>query len=343
MASCPAAWSKSPSVIADARTLAVVAPQGMLVRAHGFQSCWSVPLAILDGGAGGVFAAFGRDHESPTTRVVELACAYGSVIALGLERLRQQSGLAARSEAVLALTAALDARDDCTGRHSTDTSNLALAVGRRLGMGPSELELLSQVAVLHDVGKLGIPTEVLLKPRPLDAHEQALMREHPAIGERILSGIPGLADVARAIRHEHERWDGGGYPDGLAGDQIPLASRIVSGCDAYSAMTSDRAYRPAMAPQDARRELREGAGTQFDPRVAQALLEILGDATPPPACSPSESRDRALSRQLAQLAAEIGAHDLFVFRKVAERLYSHLGGIGRGAGWAGNIELDAGL
>ncbi|MGO9754621.1 MAG: HD domain-containing phosphohydrolase [Solirubrobacteraceae bacterium] len=343
MASCPVAWSESPSVIADARTLAVVAPQGMLVRAHGFQSCWSVPLAVLDGAAAAVFVAFGRDREPPSPGAVELACAYGSVIALGLDRLRQHSGLAARSEAVVrALTAALDARDDYTGRHSTETSNLALAVGRRLGMGRADLELLSQVAVLHDVGKLGIPTEVLLKPGPLDAHEQALMREHPAIGERILSGIPGLADVARAIRHEHERWDGGGYPDGLAGDQIPLASRIVFCCDAYNAMTSDRAYRPAMAAQDARRELREGAGTQFDPRVAQALLESLGDATPPPACSPSESLDRALSDQLSELAAEIGAHDLFVFRKVAERLYSHLGGIGRGAGWAGNIELDSG-
>ncbi len=343
VASCPAGWSESPSVVGDARTLAVVAPGGMLVRAYGFESCWSVPLAVLDGGGVGVFVAFGRDREPPSPGVVELACAFGSVIALGLDRLRQQSGLAGRSEAVVrALTAALDARDDYTGRHSTETSNLALAVGRRLGMGPSGLELLGQVAVLHDVGKLGIPTEVLLKPGPLDAHEQALMREHPAIGERILSGIPGLADVARAIRHEHERWDGDGYPDGLAGDQIPLASRIVFGCDAYNAMTSDRAYRPAMAAQDARRELREGAGTQFDPRVAQALLEILGDATPPPACSPSESRDRALSRQLAQLAAQIGAHDLFVFRKVAERHYSHLGGIGRGAGWAGNIELDSG-
>src|SRR5208282_1263283 len=110
---------------------------------YGFESCWSVPLAVLDGGGVGVFVAFGRDREPPSPGVVELACAFGSVIALGLDRLRQQSGLAGRSEAVVrALTAALDARDDYTGRHSTETSNLALAVGRRLGMGPSGLELL---------------------------------------------------------------------------------------------------------------------------------------------------------------------------------------------------------
>ncbi len=341
--SCAAAWRESPSVIADARTLGVAAPQGMLMRAHGFRSCWSVPLALVDGAAAvGVFVAYGRDLEPPSSDTLELIRAFGSVIALGFDRLGRESGLAARSQAVvLALTCALDARDDYTGRHSSETSDLSVAVGRRLGLGPAELELLGQVAVLHDVGKLGVPTEVLLKPGPLDASEQAVMRQHPAIGERILSGIPGLEDVARAVRHEHERWDGGGYQDGLAGEQIPRASRIVFACDAYNAMTSDRAYRPAIGAAEARRELREGAGTRFDPRAAQALLEILGDATPPPACSPSESRDRALSHDLAELAAQIAASDLFVFRKIAERLYSHLGGVGRGAGWAGNIELDS--
>jgi HD domain len=151
------------------------------------------------------------------------------------------------------------------------------------------------------------------------------------IGERILSGVPGFGEVARSIRYENERWDGGGYPDGLARDQIPLATRIVFACDAYQAMTSDRPYRPAMGQVKARGELRDGAGTQFDPRVAPALLEILGDAAPPPACSPSESCNRARSVELAELAAEIGAHDLFVFRKVADQLYSHLGGRRPGA------------
>ena len=163
------------------------------------------------------------------------------------------------------------------------------------------------------------------------------------IGERILSGVPGFGEVARSIRYENERWDGGGYPDGLARDQIPLATRIVFACDAYQAMTSDRPYRPAMGQVKARGELRDGAGTQFDPRVAPALLEILGDAAPPPACSPSESCNRARSVELAELAAEIGAHDLFVFRKVADQLYSHLGGRRPGArGGLGISKLDSG-
>ena len=241
----------------------------------------------------------------------------------------------------LALTAALDARDDYSGRHSAEAATLALQVARRMALCEADLELVAQVAMLHDVGKLGIPTEVLRKTGPLDGHEQALMREHPIIGERILSGIQGLAGVAQAIRHEHERWDGAGYPDGLAGEQIPLASRIVFACDAWHAMISDRPYRPAMSPADALDEIRLSAGSQFDPRVAQALLEILGDHRPPPACSPSECRDRERSAALTDLAAEVGAEDLLVFRRVTDRLYSHLGGVGRGAGWAGNIQLDS--
>lgn len=315
---------------------------GDLILAHGFRCCWSVSLTLPDGCAVGVFVAVDRDPSPPRPEVLELASAYGSTIAVGLERLRQESSLAARYQAVVvALTSALDARDEYTGRHSAETSELAIRVGHRLGMSTDELDLLAQTAVLHDVGKLGIPTGVLLKPGPLDVSEQALMREHPVIGERILSGIVGLGEVARAVRCEHERWDGHGYPDGLAGEQIPLAARIVFACDAWHAMTSDRPYRPAMAHAEAREELREGAGSQFDPRVAQALLELLGDPVPPPACSPRESRDRALSQELAELAAEIGATDLFVFRKVADRIYSHLGGVGRGVGWAGNIELDS--
>ena len=331
-----------PFVSGDVRELGPAIASGEQLLAHGFRSSWSVSLTPPGGRPVGVFVAVARDPGPPSAAVLELASAYGSVIALGLDRLHQESTLAARYQAVVvALTSALDARDEYTGGHSTETSGLAVRVGERLGRSSQELEVLAQVAVLHDVGKLGIPTDVLLKQGPLDRSEQALMREHPVIGERILSGISGLGEVARAVRCEHERWDGHGYPDGLAGEQIPLAARIVFACDTWHAMTSDRPYRPAMPHAQAREELRQGAGTQFDPRVAQALLEILGDYAPPPACSPSESRDRALSQELTQIALEIGARDLFVFRKVAERLYSHLGGVGRGAGWAGNIELDS--
>ena len=336
------AFGSEPCVSGDVRALGPAIAYGDLILSHGFRSCWSVSLTVPEGRVAGAFVAIERDPEPPSPEVLELASAYGSVIALGLDRLHQESSLATRSQAVVAaLISALDARDEYTGRHSAETSELALRVGQRLGMSFDELELLAQIAVLHDVGKLGVPTEVLLKQGPLDLSEQALMRQHPIVGERILSGMPGLGEVARAVRSEHERWDGYGYPDGLAGEQIPLAARIVFACDTWHAMTSDRPYRAAMAHSEARGELRDGAGSQFDPLVAQALLEVLGDPVPVPACSPSESRDRALSQQLTAIAEEVGARDLFVFRKVADRHFSHLGGVGRGAGWAGNIELDS--
>jgi HD-GYP domain-containing protein (c-di-GMP phosphodiesterase class II) len=135
--------------------------------------------------------------------------------------------------------------------------------------------MIARVARLHDIGKLGVPREILLKPGPLDEHEQELMRAHTRIGGSILEAVPALADVAVAVRHEHERWDGSGYPDGIAGEEIPLASRIVLACDAWHAMTSRRPYRPPLAHHEAIGELEHGAGTQFDPDVVDALIGLL--------------------------------------------------------------------
>ena len=181
---------------------------------------------------------------------------------------------------VQALLAALNARDGYTGGHSRAVVNLTECVARRMGLSENELRLARQVALLHDIGKLGVPDSVLRKPGPLDAHEWAVMREHPVIGARIVSSIPGLDDLAPAIRAEHERWDGNGYPDGLAGGEIPFASRIVFVCDAYHAMISNRPYRKAMPEALARRELRRAAGSQFDPAVVDSLLEELSEASP---------------------------------------------------------------
>jgi HD-GYP domain-containing protein (c-di-GMP phosphodiesterase class II) len=132
-----------------------------------------------------------------------------------------------------------------------------------------------QVALLHDIGKVGVPDGVLQKRGPLDDDELTVMRTHPAIGERIMASIEGLAHLAPAVRAEHERWDGDGYPDGLAGEAIPLASRICLVCDAYDAMTTDRPYRKALDHRVAVAELLSGAGHQFDPRVVEAMLEVL--------------------------------------------------------------------
>jgi diguanylate cyclase (GGDEF)-like protein len=185
---------------------------------------------------------------------------------------------------VRSLALALEARDGYTGEHSDAVERLSVAVAARLGLDRAGIADVQSTALLHDVGKIGIPDRVLHKPGPLDADEWALMKEHPAIGERILRPLPGFGAIATAVRHEHERWDGGGYPDGLAGEAIPLASRIVLACDAWNALVSDRPYRRALPEDAARAELRRNAGTQFDPGVVDALLACLDapHAAPPP-------------------------------------------------------------
>jgi HD-GYP domain-containing protein (c-di-GMP phosphodiesterase class II) len=128
---------------------------------------------------------------------------------------------------------------------------------------------------LHDIGKIAIPDAILTKPGPLDDEEWSFMEQHTIFGERIVAAARSLAAVASLIRSSHERWDGKGYPDGLAGDQIPLAARIILACDAFDAITSERPYSPARSPDAALEEIRECAGSQFDPRVVQALDRVI--------------------------------------------------------------------
>jgi len=159
--------------------------------------------------------------------------------------------------------------------HAGGVGLLAVAVGRRLGMSGSELDELGRAAALHDVGKVGVPDTILTKAGPLDPQEWSFVRQHTLLGERILSAAPALRPVATIVRATHERWDGGGYPDGLRGQEIPLAARIVAVCDAYDAITSDRCYRPARSGADARQELARESGRQFDPSVVEAFLAEL--------------------------------------------------------------------
>jgi GAF domain-containing protein len=176
---------------------------------------------------------------------------------------------------VEALAAAMDMRDRRTARHAEDVVELARHVGQLLELEPASLLELEFAARLHDVGKIQVPDAVLNKPGPLDPDESEVIRCHSAWGSETLSRIPGLEAVATIVRFHHERWDGSGYPDGLRGPRIPLASRIISVCDAYGAMTCDRPYRLAMPDQDAVREIKAGSGTQFDPAVVDALLDAL--------------------------------------------------------------------
>ena len=155
--------------------------------------------------------------------------------------------------------------------HLTDVAETALAVAHELGMTPEETDEVARAAELHDVGKMAIPDAILSKAGPLDELEWSFMRRHTIIGERILAAAPALVPVASLVRSSHERWDGAGYPDGMAGEEIPLGARVVCVCDAYDAMVSERPYRKALTPQAALEELRRCAGTQFDPRVVEAF------------------------------------------------------------------------
>jgi HD-GYP domain-containing protein (c-di-GMP phosphodiesterase class II) len=189
--------------------------------------------------------------------------------------------------AVAALAAAIDARDSYTHTHSEDVVELTGAVAERLGLEEREVAHVRDGALLHDVGKVAIPHDILGKRGPLDGSEWKVMREHPVMGERILRRTPELAPIAPLVRHEHERWDGQGYPDGLAGEAIPIGSRIILACDAYNAMITARPYRSPMSHEDAVAELRRGAGTQFDPAVVAALLAELALRGRPAAPTPS--------------------------------------------------------
>jgi putative nucleotidyltransferase with HDIG domain len=171
---------------------------------------------------------------------------------------------------------AVELQDAYTADHANEVADLAVRVGERMGIAGPELDRLRYGALLHDVGKIGVPGELLRKAGPLSAEERERMDAHTAIGARMLERIPFLAPVAPLVRSAHERVDGGGYPDGLRGEEIPRGAMIIATCDAWHAMTSDRSYRSAMPKDAAIRELHAGAGTQFDPDVVSALVAELG-------------------------------------------------------------------
>jgi putative nucleotidyltransferase with HDIG domain len=174
-----------------------------------------------------------------------------------------------------ALAAALEAKDAYTGGHAQAIAALADAVGEEVGLCPRDRRALRLGALLHDVGKIGIPERILNKPDRLTDEEYAVMKRHTEIGAEIITGIPGLAEVAALVRWSHERWDGRGYPDGLAGSAIPLGASIIAVCDAYHAMTEDRIYRRALPVEAAVAELRRCSGTQFSPGVVEAFVRVL--------------------------------------------------------------------
>ena len=240
------------------------------------------------GGEAGAVVAAGALTESGTT--FDVGCSYGTVrmpaeatdaeaaMLLADSRMYEHKGgrrpdAAAETQEVL--VQALLERNTELGQHNDDVATLAVAVCGEIGLGEGDVMAVRRAAELHDVGKLAIPDAILHKPGPLDDQEWEFMRRHTIVGERIVSSATSLQDVGPLVRSSHERWDGGGYPDGLAGEAIPLGARVIAVCDAYDAMTTTRAYRRAMSEADALAELRRCSGQQFDPRVVAVFERVI--------------------------------------------------------------------
>jgi HD-GYP domain-containing protein (c-di-GMP phosphodiesterase class II) len=238
-----------PALAADS----LLAPLGLLVAFVAYGRPWALllvlPVLLL-------FATFARERQHSVDNALELSTAYrGTALLLG---------------------DVIEADDEYTGSHSRDVVDLVVSVADKLGLDPRDRQRAEFAALLHDVGKVKIPSTIINKAGPLDDAEWELMKTHTIIGEQLLERIGGLlGDVGRIVRSCHERWDGKGYPDAIAGEGIPLVARIVCACDAWSAMTTDRSYRKARSDADAAAELRECAGTHFDPRVVDALIAVL--------------------------------------------------------------------
>jgi putative nucleotidyltransferase with HDIG domain len=243
---------------------------------HELRGAWTVDLLLAPIG---LLAAFGaREHPAACLLVVPLA---GLFLLASVEReervLRTLELSRAYRGTALLLRDMVEADDEYTGRHTEDVLALTRLVAEELGVDEEIQRDTELGALLHDVGKIAVPKEILNKAGPLDAEEWTVMRTHTIEGQRMLEQVGGLlARVGVVVRASHERWDGRGYPDGLAGTSIPLAARIVAACDAYNAMTTDRPYRRALPEPVAREELRRVAGTQLDPGVVDALLAVLG-------------------------------------------------------------------
>jgi diguanylate cyclase (GGDEF)-like protein len=273
-----------------------VAPAVFMAAAYGLRTGSLIAVLTIAAAALPLFLAGWDDFYARSLIVLAGATALSAYIPARVRRALTQEYESRRGQqeesyvaTIGALAAALDAKDRYTEAHSQETAGLAVSVGRRLGIEGEPLRFLEYGALLHDIGKIGIPGYVLHKPGPLTPDEYEIMKEHPVIGERILASVPFLAPLCPIVRAEHERWDGNGYPDGLRGEEIPLESRIIHACDAYHSMATDRAYRKALSREKILTELRVESGKQFDPRVVEVMLRLIQEENPEMHALPQEA------------------------------------------------------
>jgi putative nucleotidyltransferase with HDIG domain len=250
----PASWAELRLLAPVYGLDAALAPIGLVVTFAAIGLGPAVCLLVIPLAA--VLAVLSRERQTRIEQALELSEAYqGTALLLG---------------------DVVEADDAYTGSHSRGVVDLSLAVCDRLGLDSTQRRNVEFAALLHDVGKIAVPSEIINKPGPLDDAEWAVMHQHTIEGEAMLNRIGGvLSEVGRIVRSSHEHYDGSGYPDGLAGEEIPIEARIVTCCDAFSAMTTTRSYRKAMPVEAAIAELRDCAGSQFDPEVVAALVAVV--------------------------------------------------------------------
>jgi HD-GYP domain-containing protein (c-di-GMP phosphodiesterase class II) len=255
------------------------APAGVTPSAEErFREGVAVPVT-LRGGPCGVIIALDRDGQFREEEVQSLV-SVGTEAGVAVENARLRLDLQRAYTATISMLAdTVSAKDPYTQGHCEQVSQYARIAAEHLELTAEEKRVACYAALLHDVGKIGVSDGVLNKPGPLIAEERKLVEAHVRIGHDLLVGIPALRDVASAILYHHEWWDGTGYPEGRAGEDIPIASRIVSVVDAYCAMLDKRSYKEAFSPEQARAELHRCAGTQFDPRIVDVVLRAIDEAT----------------------------------------------------------------
>jgi HD-GYP domain-containing protein (c-di-GMP phosphodiesterase class II) len=257
---------RGPNLVQQLRELrevvvidAALTPVGLAVGLYAVDHAWS-PFALVP--LLGVLGVFGRERRERVRSLAELSNAYrGTAYVLG---------------------DVVEADDSYTGEHCRGVVQLVIQVGERLALSPERLRNLEFGALLHDVGKIAIPKEIINKPGKLGPEEWLLVKTHTTEGQALLDRVGGfMSDVGRIVRSHHERWDGGGYPDGLAGEAIPLEARIITVCDSWNAMRTDRPYRAALPEHEAVEELIACSATQFDPKIVEVLLDLIGTRLPP--------------------------------------------------------------